>query len=199
MTVRVSNPFPFFLDRAGLPLDGGSIYVGTVGDDPEISPVTVYLNKEMTITVAQPLSVIGGLSCNDGNPVMFYVNATNYSLRVRDADGAEVFYVASAVVDNSDWQPVDSDLTAIAALATTPYGRGVLEMASASALRSYVGVVDALPLSGGTVTGNIVRSGAGPHPYFTDASFTSGRIFITEVGAADPTSALGDQWIVLAP
>jgi hypothetical protein len=39
----------------------------------------------------------------------------------------------------TDAQPLDSDLTAIAALATTSYGRGFLPLADAAAARSYIG------------------------------------------------------------
>ena len=35
-------------------------------------------------------------------------------------------------------QPLDSDLTAIAALSTTSFGRGLLELANAAAVRSYI-------------------------------------------------------------
>lgn len=198
MTARVGNPFPFFLDRSGLPLDGGSIYVGTVGDDPELSPLTVYLDRALSIVAPQPLQVVGGLICNDGNPTAFYVAGSNYSLRSRDADGAEVFYVPSAIVGAEDYQPLDADLTAIAALATTPYGRAILTAASAAAARSYLGIVDSLPLTGGTVSGNVTRSSAGPHLYHTDASYLSGRVFVTAKGAADPTSQVGDVWLELA-
>ena len=38
-------------------------------------------------------------------------------------------------------QPLDADLTAIAALTTTSYGRGVLDRADASAMRTYIGTV----------------------------------------------------------
>jgi hypothetical protein len=48
---------------------------------------------------------------------------------------------------------------------------------------------------GDTVTGNIVRSSKGVHTYHNDPALTSGRIFITAVGAADPTSLPGDIWI----
>jgi len=199
MTARVGNPFPFFLDRSGLPLDGGQVYVGTVGDDPEIDELTVYLDAAHTIEAPQPLQVIGGLLCTDGNPTQFFVNAANYSLRCRDADGAEVFYVATAIVDATDYQPLDSDLTAIAALATTEYGRALLTVANAAAGRSYLGIVASLPLTGGTVTGNITRSAAGSHLYHTDAANVSGRVFVTASGASDPTSAVGDIWLELAP
>ena len=39
---------------------------------------------------------------------------------------------------SSIYQPLDADLTAIAALSTTPYGRALLEVASASALAALV-------------------------------------------------------------
>jgi hypothetical protein len=52
-----------------------------------------------------------------------------------------------------------------------------------------------LKLSGGTVTQNITRQGAGPHIYHNDAAMVSGRIFVTAVGAADPTSQKGDIWL----
>lgn len=48
------------------------------------------------------------------------------------------------------------------------------------------------------MTGNLVRQGAGPHLYHTTASFTSGRVFVTAAGAADPTSQPGDIWIILS-
>ncbi len=199
MTARVGNPFPFFLDRSGLPLDGGAVYVGIEGDDPEISPLTVYLDAAHTIEAPQPLQVVGGLLCTDGNPTQFFVNAANYSMRCRDADGAEVFYVPTAIVGANDYQPLDADLTAIAALATTEYGRALLTVAGAAAARTYLGIAPSLPLTGGTMTGNIARSGAGSHLYHTNATFASGRVFVTAAGAADPTSLAGDIWLELAP
>lgn len=198
MTARVGNPFPFFLDRSGLPLDGGAIYVGTVGDDPQLSPLTVYLDAALTIAAPQPLQVIGGLPCSNGNPTSFYVSASNYSMRVRDPDGAEVFYIATAIIGADEYQPLDSDLTAIAALSTTPFGRSLLTNANASATRSSLGIVDSLPLTGGTVSGNVVRSAAGTHLYHTDAANVSGRVFVTANGAADPTSQIGDIWLELS-
>lgn len=48
-----------------------------------------------------------------------------------------------------------------------------------------------LRLAGGTVTGNIVRSGKGIHPYFNNSSMTGGQIYIQAAGA-DPTANPGD-------
>ncbi len=184
-----------FLDRLGNLLDGGAVYIGTEGDDPELSPVTTYLDQALTIVAPQPLSVIGGILSYDGNPKQFYIAGDNYSIRVRDSDGAEVVYLASAKFDETAFQPLDSDLTAIAALSTTAFGRALLTQASGSAVRSYIGAVDPIPAAGGTTTGNITRSGGGSHLYHTNSSLTSGRVFVTVNGAADPTSQPGDIWL----
>lgn len=199
MTIRIGNPFPVYLDRRGFPLDGGKLFIGTEGADPELSPITVYLDEALTIPVTQPIAVIGGRACWDGNPALFYIPGDVYSFRTRDKDNGEIEYTSRAVFGVAAFQPLDDDLTDIAALATTPYGRGVLTQAGAAALRTYMGLVDALPLAGGTVTGNIVRSGGGSHLYHNDGALTSGRVFVTANGAADPTSQPGDIWIELAP
>lgn len=61
------------------------------------------------------------------------------------------------------YQPIDADLTAIAALTTTGYGRGFLTLADAAGGRTYLGLgtmatqntADFLPITGGTLTGNL--------------------------------------------
>lgn len=140
MTTRVANPYPVFLDRHGNPLDGGKVYIGTDGTDPEASPVTIYSDQALTVTIPQPVSVVSGIMTYDGNPVQVYVNATSYSMRARDADGAQVFYEPKAILNTVSFQPLDSDLTAIAALSTTSYGRALLTQADAAAARSYLGI-----------------------------------------------------------
>jgi hypothetical protein len=199
VTRRIGNPLPFFTDKRGLPMDGGRLYVGEVNEDPQVSPLTLYLDEACTVPIASPLLIVGGFATNDGNPAFFYVQEDAYSLRVRDRDMGEVYYFADAVVEEARWQPKDADLTAIAGLATTAYGRGVLTQSDAEALRDYLGMVASLPLSGGTMTGNIVREGGGPHIFHVNNSFTSGRVFLTNAGAADPTSLPGDIWLEKAP
>ena len=57
---------------------------------------------------------------------------------------------------NSTSQPLDSDLTAIAALTTTTFGRSLLTQADAAATRSTIGAGDG---SAGTLTGTTLNSG----------------------------------------
>jgi len=197
--LRVSNPYPLFLDLRGALLDSGYIYIGEAGADPEVSPLTVYFDEAKTIVATQPLRTRGGYVVNGSTPVAIWVDEEDYSQRVEDADGNQVFFAPSAAASGAgaSYQPLDSDLTAIAALTTTAFGRALLETANAAGLKAAAGIVDALPLTGGTVSNNINRSGAGPHIYHNDSAFTSGRLFPTDVGAADPTSQPGDIWLKL--
>ena len=198
MTQAISNPFAPFLDRRGRPLTG-SLYIGVSGDDPQTDPVATYFDAALTIAAPQPIAVIGGFPTRGGNPAQVFVGVAQYSLRARDADGAEVFYLAAAAPAPDQYQPLDSDLTAIAALATTAYGRAVLALADAAALRTHAGIVPSLPLAGGTMTGAIIRSGQGAHPYMVGSGYAQARIFVTANGAADPRTTTGDIWLEEAP
>ena len=196
MTQAINNPFPYWLDLSGDLLDGGSIYVGVANADPEVSDITAYWDEALTIIAEQPLRTRGGRIVNgSGNPARVFVAEDDYSIRSRDFDGNQVDYVASTLIDATAFQPLDSDLTAIAALATTSYGRALLTLANQAALKAATGIPDPIPAIGGTVTGNITRSGAGVHLYHSNGALSSGRVFVTANGAADPTSLPGDIWL----
>lgn len=74
----------------GAALNGGKIYVGVAGQDPETSPQPVFWDPAATIPAVQPLSVMGGYIMRAGSPARAYVNDT-YSMRVRDSFGAQVY------------------------------------------------------------------------------------------------------------
>lgn len=197
---RLENPLPLFLDLRGALLDAGYIYVGTAGDDPETNQIQLYWDFEGTIEAEQPLRTRGGyIVDNVGAPSMVFIGDTDYSMVIRDADGNQVGYAPSASASGGvSFQPLDTDLTAVAALTTTSFGRGGLTQANAAAFRAYIGVVDSIPKTGGTVTGNITRSAAGPHLYHSSGTYTSGKVYVTAVGAADPTTNPGDIWLKYA-
>jgi hypothetical protein len=83
---------------------------------------------------------------------------------------------------------IDASLTAFLGGAALPIANGGTAATSAA---NALANLAALALAGGTMTGNIVRSGKGIHPYFSNSSMTGGRIFIQAAGA-DPTSSAGD-------
>lgn len=62
-------------------------------------------------------------------------------------------------------------------------------MADGKELANTVAAIgNPLLLTGGTVTGNIIRSGFGGHYYANDAANTSPRIYLLVDGSAAPTS-----------
>lgn len=70
--------------------------------------------------------------------------------------------VAADIPDMSNtYQPLNSGLSAISALTTASYGRGVLETANAAALRTYAGLGTVATLNTGTASGNVPVLGSG--------------------------------------
>lgn len=194
MTVRLDNPFPLFMDAEGDPLHNGYVYMGEPGQDPETHPLPTFWDEGLTITAEQPFRTRGGYIVDGANPAFVFAAGDDYSIRVRDSAGGELLFLASTALTGEQFQPLDSDLTAIAALATTTFGRNLLTLANQAALKTATGIPDPLPLAGGNVTGNIGRQGSGTHLYHFSDTLTSGRVFLTDHDAADPTSLPGDTW-----
>lgn len=188
---KIGNPFPLFLDSDGLLLNGGYIYLGIKDGNPLVEPVVAYWDSALTQVADQPLRTIAGLIVNGTAPAQVFIAQDDYSQLVQDVNHAQVTYSPSVYADQN-FQPLNDNLTAIAALATTAYGRALLTLANQPALQAAVGYS---PFTGGTVTSNIVRQGAGTHWYWVDDGQSSGRVFQTASGAADPTSLPGDVWI----
>lgn len=196
---KIVNPMPLYLDGRGNLLDGGFIYIGAINTNPEIlaNQLSLFWDKDKTQSAPQPLRTLGGVVVNGQNPAYVFINEANYSITIKDADNNLVVFQARST-DTGDvaasYQPLDSDLTSIAALATTAYGRNLLTLANQAALVAATGIPACLPLIGGTVTGNILRSGAGAHAYWGTAGMTGARLFVSASSAADPTSQPGDVW-----
>lgn len=193
---RITNPNPVFFDARGAMIDGGKIYIGTANADPEGGPLDLFYDASLTIPAPQPIRTQGGVMVNDaGNPTQVYVDADDYSQRIRDVDDNEVGYIPSSLtVAAAAFQPLNTDLTAIAALSTTAYGRALLTLANQAALRAATGIPDPLPAAGGNIAGAIIRSGAGAHAYYVNAAYPTFRVFGPE-NVTDPTSQPGDLWL----
>lgn len=105
-----------------------------------------------------------------------------------DADGTVKVtvngYVAAAVPPDIDASLEDF----VAGISALPVANGGTGSTSAANARTALAV---LGTAGGTMTGNITRSGKGIHPYFNNSSMTGGQIYIQAAGA-DPTSNPGD-------
>jgi len=116
-------------------------------------------------------------------------------------DGQTIKYVftpyAGASPISVDNFPIAADApTTAAALLTFLAGSAALPVANGGTASTTAAdaltALAALPKAGGTMTGNIVRSGKGIHPYFNSASMTGGQIYFQATGA-DPTANPGDM------
>lgn len=140
---RLLNPTEIYLDGRGALLDAGFIYVGAVGTDPTVgaNQLSLFWDAAMTISAAQPLRTLGGRVVNGANPGRVYFAETDYSFTSKDADGNLVDYIADCTeTGGSSFQPLDSDLTAIAALPTAAFGRSLLELTDEADLQAAAGV-----------------------------------------------------------
>jgi hypothetical protein len=140
---KLVSPIPLFLDGRGALLDAGSIYIGTPGDDPEIvgNQIDLFWDYARTIPAPQPLRTLGGVIVNGHDLGLVYFAEPNFSVTTRDADGNLVAYIADAFdLGGASYQPLDSDLSAIAGLATTIFGRALLTLADQAALQAAAGI-----------------------------------------------------------
>lgn len=96
---QVINPYPGFVGLDGKPLALGKIYIGVENEDPETNPVTVYYDSGASQTATQPIRTIAGYPDQNGSPAQLWVTG-RYSIRIRDSQDQQVFYVQSAGADD---------------------------------------------------------------------------------------------------
>lgn len=93
------------------PLDGGKIFVGEVDKDPENFPIDVFYIEENgdEVLAAQPIIIgAGGIVMYNGKPVQIGTESA-YSIRVRDSDDAQVYYIPDSAAADSSSQFIDMD------------------------------------------------------------------------------------------
>lgn len=101
------------------------------------------------------------------------------------------------------YQPLDADLTAIAALTTTSFGRGVLALANAAALSAYGKAPKIVNYTHDTsTTGDQAMTGAGFTPRFAIIIGVVTSTKLISIGATDGTNhacffqeAAGSTWL----
>lgn len=113
-----------------------------------------------------------------------------------------------ALEDTAAYQPKDSDLTAIAALTTTTFGRSMLTESSATTLKTTLALNNVenvaasttyLPLAGGTMTGALTNSRnsavSSPTLLLTGTIFTGGTATTTKPHVLiEPSGTTSTTW-----
>lgn len=82
---QIQSPYPYFFDNAGLALDAGKIYIGTVNTNAETNQIAVYWDEAGTQPAAQPLRASGGYIVNGVTRSRVYVNADDFSMVIKDS------------------------------------------------------------------------------------------------------------------
>lgn len=110
--LATANPFPFYAAINGDPLDAGSVYFGVANQNPETNPVTAYWDPAGTQPAAQPIRTLNGFPVREGTPAIIYL-AADYSLTVRDKNGAMLYYAANSA-DYSNSFALQAQITTLA-------------------------------------------------------------------------------------
>lgn len=84
MSVKIEQPYPVFRDKIGLPLDGGLIYIGVAGLNPETNPIQCYFDEDFMLLAPQPLRTINGYISRNGSPANIFLKVDECSITIKD-------------------------------------------------------------------------------------------------------------------
>jgi hypothetical protein len=182
------NPFEFFADTQGDPLDAGYVWIGLPNTDPRQYPVTAYYDEALTIPAAMPLRTSGGYIVRDGSPTFLYING-NYSVLVQDKNQRQLFYVPDFLLIGSGTAVTLGELAN-----TTDPTKGISLIPTASRLVPNIATLRTLPKIGGStavfVQGYYSIGDNGGGNYYLDAA----DVTSTDNGGTIIVAADGGRW-----
>lgn len=147
------NPLNQFFALNGLPLNNGKLYFGSINADPEQSPVQMYWDSAGLVPALQPIRTTSGYPARNGSPAVLYC-AVEYSLRVRQSNDVQVFYLPRAgsvgLQTFGQWQPTTTTPSYASANSFTMTGDQTAEFQAGRRARFSV--------TAGTVYGTILSS-----------------------------------------
>jgi hypothetical protein len=132
--LSIQPTFPIFTDIDGQPLEDGYIFIGAANLNPQINPITVYWDADLTIAAAQPIRTLNGYPVYQGTPGRLYVNS-DYSIQVQNKNGSVMYSAPAATERYSD--EVISFINASQVNYTAP-GLGAVQVTLQNKLQSQV-------------------------------------------------------------
>lgn len=84
MTSKVISPYPIFNDVDGDPLDAGYMYIGETGKNPEVYPVPVFFDENLSIPAPQPIRTRNGYISQSGKPAKLYIANEKCSVTIKN-------------------------------------------------------------------------------------------------------------------
>ncbi|EPN1680615.1 phage tailspike protein [Cronobacter sakazakii] len=133
--IVVTNPRPIFTDsRTFKAVANGRVYIGLPDTDPTIptNQIPVYIENEdgSHVQISQPLIINASGKIVYGGQVVKVVTVQGHSMKVLDAYGAEVDYIANVLKYDPDRLRQELE---------SPYGDTAIGSASYGDIRSYSG------------------------------------------------------------
>ncbi|MFW2098429.1 hypothetical protein ACG9ZL_19830 [Acinetobacter sp. ULE_I057] len=84
MSSKVISPYPIFNDVDGDPLDAGYTYIGETGKNPEVYPVPVFFDENLSIPAPQPIRTRNGYISQSGKPAKLYIANEKCSVTIKN-------------------------------------------------------------------------------------------------------------------
>ena len=84
MSSKVISPYPIFNDVDGDPLDAGYMYIGETGKNPEVYPVPVFFDENLSIPAPQPIRTRNGYISQSGKPAKLYIANEKCSVTIKN-------------------------------------------------------------------------------------------------------------------
>lgn len=194
MTAQVMSPFPLFFEADGTPLDGGFIYIGVAGLNPEANPQNIFSDEAQTVAIAQPVRTLQGYASVASAPVSIFC-AADFSITVRDSDGVLVYSALS--VEGKQLFGRDITISADAAISGDLALAGNLDVGGTATIAGAATFEDTATISGAAAfedTADFVGAAAfAGATTFTDAVDLSGATVTlpaTVTGGLDSFMAL---------
>lgn len=91
MSSKIQTPYPLFSDIDGHPLDAGFIYIGEAGKNPEVYPIPVFWDEDLTIPAEQPIRTRNGYLSYFGRAGKIYVDGEQCSVTVRNKRSSVIY------------------------------------------------------------------------------------------------------------
>lgn len=111
---QLNSPVSLFNDLSGNLLEGGYVYYGEDGLDPENNPIDVYFDEDGTIPAPQPIRTLSGNPVNIGTPSNIFIAEENYSITVLDKNRNLIYTILHNHITNVETINSEIDILQIA-------------------------------------------------------------------------------------
>lgn len=191
----VSQQLQIFNDADGKPLNGGYIYIGESGKNPETNPINIYWDSGLTISAVQPIRTQAGFSMRNGTPTRIYVDVaqTSYSIVIKDVQQKIIYSTL-----NSDFIVYDQIASEIAAQVSADAQLAQTSATSASldSSLSQTAAINAQGYANSALSSSIIAA-AYANMEWASFSVTDGELIVSYTSGATSVPSLVDGEFII--